>query len=391
MHPKILHIANWYPNPWDPVEGIFVRAQIDLFSQISNSRVVNVQIRRDKNLWWAFRKAQLSNNAMGYYVFTCFQRGKIIECLTTLLLLLVLIRERFWRYDVLHFHIAYPLLVHAHLWKWFVRRPVLISEHWSAYHFDFFLPSDSRSLKTLRRPFAHGFPVIAVSKALRDDITRFSQRDDFPRYVIPNVVPLHGPKSPKNRIPILFAVNRWVDIKQPMPMLQGLALAAESGAEFELVIGGFGALLEPMMEFVTKSTLADRTNVLGTMSKAEIAVQLGKVDGYIFSSRYETFSVACAEALGAGVPLIGPYIPAISEYAGDQDWHLVSARDATGWEDALKTFLQKIASREFDSVAIARRATDRFAPETIRRQYEDVLCETMSVAGRRSTRDVPHF
>lgn len=120
------------------------------------------------------------------------------------------------------------------------------------------------------------------------------------------------------------------------------------------------------------------------MTKAEIAAQLRTTDGYVFSSRYETFSVACAEALGAGVPLIGPHIPAIAEYAGESDWQMVESRSAGDWASALVEFLGRIAAGEYNRAAIAGRAATRFSVESIRSEYRKVLRELSPAGAQRN-------
>jgi glycosyltransferase involved in cell wall biosynthesis len=321
---------------------------------------------------------ELEDGARAFYLLTRLPPGRITEALSTLLLVGALFRSRAWRFDALHFHVAYPLLIHARVWRWWFRRPIIISEHWSAYHYSFHLPESSKSLRRLRRPFQEGFPVIAVSKALLQDIREFSGCDDFPGYVIPNVVPIQGSRCHANRVPVLFCVGRWVDIKDPMPMLAGFAQAAASGAKFELVIGGFGDLMETMQSYVANSALAGCTRFAGVMTKPEIADQLRLTDGFAFSSRYETFSVAAAEALGAGVPLIGPHIPAIAEYASREDWQVVEARNATAWSVAVCEFLKRISAGDFDGEAIASRAAVRFSPDGIRAAYRKVLVELLA-------------
>ena len=139
-----------------------------------------------------------------------------------------------------------------------------------------------------------------------------------------------------------------------------------------------------MKAFVGNSNLADRTRFLGVMTKAEIAAQLRTTDGYVFSSRYETFSVACAEALGAGVPLIGPQIPAIAEYAGESDWQMVESRSAGAWACALAEFLGKISAGEYNRAAIASRAAARFSEDSIRREYRRVLRELLPDSAQQS-------
>ena len=371
----VLHVANWYPTPWDDVAGNFVRDHIRLFrAEIAGDAVV-VEVRHDPNAWLTFQRLDLGDGVGGYFLLTCLKAGKVTEWLTAVMMLAVLLVQRAWRFDALHIHIAYPLAVHARLWRWLIRGPVLISEHWSAYHDNFYLPENSSALGLLRRPFAFGYPVLAVSETLLGDIRKFAQRSDFQGYVIPNFVPLHGSTPKQNATPILFAVNIWREIKDPFPMLKGLASAAEGGADFRLVLGGFGELLGEMKEFVGGSALADRTVFPGKMTKAEIKQALAEADASLFSSRYETFSVACAEALGAGVPLIGPHLDAVAEYAGPDDWVCVESRDAVGWSDAVARFVARHAAGEFDSVTIAARAAARFSPESIRARYRDVMAQ----------------
>lgn len=380
---NVLHIAGWHPGPWSEIEGNFVQAHIRLFLQESHGTAIVVQVRHAPKEWLRLRLLELDGGVRGHYLLTRLPTGRLTELLSTLLLLFALLRARAWRFDVLHFHIAYPLLIHVRFWHWLFHKPIMISEHWSAYHYNFNLPGRSKALAVLRRPFQRGFPVLAVSNALLDDLRRFAQRSDFAGHVVPNVVPLHGANESRNSVPVLFCVSRWVEIKDPMPMLGGLAQAMEKGARFELVIGGFGDLVEAMKAYVAASNLVSCTRFVGTMTKTEIAAQLCVSDGYIFSSHYETFSVACAEALGAGVPLIGPDLPAIAEYAGEGDWQMVETRSADSWAYAIERFLEKISADRFDRFAIAERAATRFSPKRIRSAYRELLNEVLTAGSKR--------
>jgi len=377
IRPKLgtLHIANWYPNPWDSIEGNFVQDQIRVFKKEQPAEVVVVQVRETEGRMPRLAIRCLADGARGYFLLAPLRVGKVTEALSVLLLVFVLLREKAWRFQVLHFHIAYPLLLHAQVWRWLLRQPVVISEHWSAYHYNFYLPAESKALRTLRTPLQQGDPVFAVSKALLDDLQRFAQNKKFKGTVIANVVPLHGAPIAANHreVPVLFTVNRWAPIKNPLPMLAGLNRAAEAGEKFSLVIGGFGAMIEEMTAYLEKSALHDRTNFIGKMDKDQIAAQLARSDGYLFSSNYETFSVACAEALGAGLPLIGPFIPAIAEYAGPDDWEQVFERTEEGWAAAVVRFLTRQKTAGWDRISIAERAASRFSEAALRERYRQAM------------------
>lgn len=384
---RVLHIANWYPNRWSAIEGKFVAAQFERFAAATDAKLVNVQLRVDDRHWLRVERAQFEPGRSAVYLLTRLRSERIHALLITILLLYVLATERAWRWDVLHFHIAWPLLAYAHIWRKAIRKPIVVSEHWSAYHHQFHLADDAPALERLRRPFRQGLPVIAVSQALLADIRRFSGDAAFPGYVLPNYVPLHGVSPGSRAVPVLFAVNSWGAIKDPMPMLHGLALAADNGASFALVLGGLGSEIEAMRSFVGSSSLSGRTEFRGWMTGEEIAGQLAQSDGYLFSSRYETFSVACAEALGAGVPLLGPFIPAIAEYAGEGDWRRVETRDAEGWRSAATAFLETHAAGRFDRQAIAARASNRFSEEELVTGYLAILDSIVAAARNSAPQD----
>jgi L-malate glycosyltransferase len=373
---SILHIANWYPSPWDSIEGNFIRDQIALFREELPAEAVVVQVRPSPRRWPSFTRPALEGGARGYIVHAPVRPGsKPLEWLSSLLLVIVLLYERAWRFEALHFHIAYPLLIHSRCWSRIIRRPIIISEHWSAYHYKFHLAEGSRALKHMRRPFRQGNPVLAVSKSLMADLRAFAQCDDFKGFVVPNVVPLHGATESKREVPVLFTVNRWNAIKAPFPMLEGLRRAAEAGIQFELVIGGFGELIDEMKRFVEMSVLRGRTRFTGKMTKPAIAAQLSVSDGYLYSSDYETFSIACAEAFGAGVPLIGPHIPAIAEYAGSEDRIEVASRMPDDWHEALIAFADKWSRGGWDRAAIAGRAQVQLSETRLRDSYRAAMEE----------------
>lgn len=372
---RILHIASWYPNPWDNVEGNFVRDQIAVFGKEIPVEVIVVRVRCVPGRWPRFSRPLLEGGARGYFLQAPVRQGRVTEWLSTFLLVGVLFVNRAWRFDALHFHVAYPLLVQSKLWRWIFRKPIIISEHWTAYRYKFNLAEGSHALKRMRRPFQQGDPVFAVSRALLTDIQVFARRDDIKGFVLPNVVPLLGAKEADRKVPTLFIVNVWRKIKNPMPLLEGLNQAALSGEDFHLVIGGYGEMIEEMSEFVETSALHARTYFTGKLTKPEIAAHLAESDGYLFSSDYETFSIACAEALAAGVPLIGPHIEAIAEYAGPEDWVEVKSRTPEAWRDAIANFVKKFHLGEWDNNAIAYRASCQFSETRLRERYRTAMRE----------------
>ncbi len=372
---KVLHITNWYPNKWDNIEGIFVKEQYKVFSEVTDSYLVNVQVREGKKLF-EYQYIDYSETEKGYYLLSKIKSQKIIEILTTFLLLWALIKSDYKKYDLLHFHIAYPLLTYYSWWKRVIIKPILISEHWSAYHFNFYMPKETKKLDRVKKIFRQNIPLIAVSKALLKDIQIFSGTENFPATVIPNVIDtesfLSGGKQ-HNTIPRFFIVNVWRPIKKPFAMLKAFAQLTAEGKSFELIIGGYGELLEEMKKFVEDHNMKASTVFLGKMNHTQIVQELSCADAYLFSSEYETFSVACAQALTAGCPLIGPPIPAIMEYADNSDRVEVKKNDAISWGKALLFYMKH--REDYDQKKIAKKAQTYFSNERIKQTYIDFLNE----------------
>ena len=372
--PKILHITNWYPNPWHAHEGIFIKNQLDAFSEISDSAIVNIQSRKSET-FFTFCHKKYNNNEEGVFILSSTPWQRLHEFFTTILLIYVLFKKKANEFDLIHVHIAYPLLVHYWILKYIIKKPILISEHWSAYHYNFYLEHDNKNLNSIKSIFRNKLPLITVSKSLLNDITRFSGTFQFNNSIIPNFINDVFLESEilKNlqTTPTFFTVNLWRDIKNPFPMLKAFALLSSSEYDFNLIIGGYGPLLEKMVDYVKSSSLAHHTQFLGKMDSHQICESLKISDAYLFSSEYETFSVACAQALCTGTPLIGPMIDAISEYATPLDWKVVEQNDVNNWYSALVSFIEN--RFDYNHENIANRARTRFNKNQLKSQYLDII------------------
>lgn len=368
---KVLHITNWYPNKWNDVEAIFIQEQFKLFSKVSDAALIHVEVRSDKR-WFKYEKVEYSERETGFYILTRIKTFRVIEILSTLLVLWSLFRSKYSDYETLHIHISYPLLTYYHLWKNIIKKPVIISEHWSAYHFNFFMPLATKKLDRIKNIFKQHIPLVSVSNALLEDIQNFAGTKDFPSVVVPNVIDhnvyrLNTPSVKKVK-PTFFVVNHWREIKNPFPMLEAFANLAAAGVPFELRIGGYGPLIEDMETFVHEQKLDQHVVFLGKIYKNEIAREMNYADAYLFSSNYETFSAVCAQALSCGCPLIGPPIPAILEYADSDDMMIVQTNDPNGWQSAILSFIDNMS--DYDHSKISQKALAYLSHDKIKSAYQ---------------------
>jgi len=113
----ILHITNWYPNKWNDIEAIFIKEQFGLFSEVTDSSLLHVEVRHNKKKWFKYEKVNYSDTETGFYIHTRIKTFRIIEIFNYFLLRKALNESQYDNYDLIHFHIAYPLLTYYHKLK----------------------------------------------------------------------------------------------------------------------------------------------------------------------------------------------------------------------------------------------------------------------------------
>ncbi len=368
---KVLHITPWYPRASDPFEGLWIQRHIASVAPYVDQYVIHNDIRfgprpgiRQMSIPEGER---ISIRIPGRWWI-------LIEVISFLVLFHILvIRRRARRFDVIQFHIAYPSLAFWHWLKPWVRKPVLITEHWSAYHFDFGVDRPEK-LRRIRRIFTHGIPVVTVSKALSNDIKRFSKVDDLVTSVLPNVVPsdvfYYADQHIARPLEFLMA-GQWKWPKQPQVLLEAFAAwVRHQSRPYTLKICGYSeASTMEINALVEKHGLQESVRLLGQLDAADLAREMQTSVAFLHCSAYETFSVVCAEALSCGTPVIASAVGGLLEMIDADNGILVPWNTVEAW---CRAFDQYVAG-QFDRQAIAKRACEKFSGEVVGSQYLNIL------------------
>lgn len=369
---KVLHLSNWYPSESEPITGIFIKDFVDNISTSVYQKLVHVQARYSDNIF-RIRKSSLSPSESSLILNSKFCRGRLTDYLTLLLLFLTRLSlgRRWW--DIVNVHIAIPIFRYPKLVKLLFGSNIIITEHWSAYHYDFYLPVQSSGKKRLQKIFHHGFPVITVSRALAEDIRKFSGCDTFQSFVIPNIIRpetfnFKSSSKSNNHTTTFLIVATWSRIKQPFLIFESFMRLYRDGHDVALRVVGEGEQLHAMKKFVHDNGLEGRITFLGRLSKPEIAHEMQRADCFLHASKYETFSIVCAEALYCGTPVIASNIPAITDFV-DQSNGLFSENTIEDWHLTLSKFMT--IKDGFDRECISKRAIERFHPDHVRDQVLD--------------------
>ena len=315
---RVLQITNWYPSDLSKRKALFIKKHIDALSLYADNLIWHLEIIKGK---FSVNKGINEDGSHYFIVSLPFEVWRINEWLSFWLVLFVLLKEGPNNFDIINFHIAYPNATYLHLLKKFIRTPIIITEHWSAYHFAFNVSNDKKLVR-IKRIFKQNLPVIAVSNALINDIKVFSGAD-FPSYVVPNVVNnqifQYKPEICSKSIiqgsnARFFMVSQWKWPKDPFTIINAWPAIVSDFPNAILRIGGYGPQWEEMKKLVKKLNIESNVIFLGYLNAEAIAVEMNKAIAFIHCSEYETFSVVCAEAVCCGTPVVASRIGGIREF-----------------------------------------------------------------------------
>lgn len=371
---RVLHITAWYPSPGQPVKGIFIKEHVQALQAHADNRVLHIEtfFYGEKSL--RYRAQQLSENEESYTYQLAKKRWRLSELLTGWLLFRELVLKRkAAKADVLNFYIAYPAGLFIPLLRLFIRKPMLFSEQWSAYHYNFYLPPGAENLQRIRNIFHRGLPLVAVSNAIGEDIRRFSGNAELAYEIVPNVVSeafaFHGKPAPAQ--PVFFMLNSWSRIKQPFVVIDAFAQLLRTHPGARLRIGGFGDLWEEIVRTVRERKLEAHIDLLGQLDKTQVCEELNGCTALVHASAYETFSVICAEAITCGAPVIASNVGGIPGFIYEGNGVLVDDLQPESWRAAMEQVIANEA--KYERRKIAQEAGEKFSSAAVGKKYFEIL------------------
>ena len=222
--------------------------------------------------------------------------------------------------------------------------------------------------------------LLAVSDAVAADLTeRAHIRDDRIVVVTPGCdlpAPAARPDLRHRRTIAVLCVANWLPNKGIAELLDAVAALPPDAVTLHLVGAtdadpGYTVLIR---ERIARRDLADRVVVHGPVDPRELAGMYAAADAFALASRAEAFGIAYAEALQAGLPVVGwrsgnlPNLvddgvegclvdpgdvagltEAFARLAGDDDWRVglaaAARRRATSlptWNDTATVFFEAL-------------------------------------------------
>ena len=333
---KILHITCWYPNLENPQEALWIKRHIEALELFCSNEVYHVEVKPSNKL--RIETKSLFQNTRTIRILAPIKHWFIIEIISSVLASWVLICKR-KKFDAIIFHIAYPNL--TFIPKVPLNKPFFVIEHWSAYNLNFGVENQDKLIRIKRIFWNKNLQLTTVSRALGEDIKKFSDKYDLNYHVVPNVVDTNvffnmGMEINENQF---YMVSSWKEPKDPFKVIKAFSSLVKEMPGLSLRIGGYGQQIQDMSTLVQKLRLGDNVCFLGLQKPEQIALEMNRARAFLHCSEYETFSVVCAEALCCGCPVIASERGGIKELVEPEYGILVDKNDVNSWLKNLESFL----------------------------------------------------
>jgi glycosyltransferase involved in cell wall biosynthesis len=276
--------------------------------------------------------------------------------------------------DIIHAHI-YEAGVPAVLIGKLYNIPVVITEHSSSFTRK--LLSKFEIFKA-NLAFRWAKVVMPVSNALQKGIQDYGINVHF--CVIPNAVNTtlfyYNPhlKEVSHRKRILF-VGLLVPVKGLPFLFNALAQLKLKREDWHLDIIGDGPERKIYEKIVKDLGLSKQITFHGLKSKAEVASFMQKTDLFVLPSLFETFSVVTAEALVTGIPVLVTNCGGPEEFVTEDVGLVIPSGNSEALYVALDYMLNNL--EQYDSNYISNYATNKFSPENVGKQLQNIYLECL--------------
>ena len=375
---NILHLLSWFPTPDDPTLGNFCVRMIDALPEECHSVILSVCDGKDLAESFEVKEIQGAHHTH-VQIYIRPPRVKVLRKLKMLRMYqygLRYIKKHYFKPDLLHLHVAYPLGQVALLWKRLYGYQYVLTEHWTIYQ-----PQNKDVLTgKLKRKIVkianNASLIMPVSLDLQRCMEGHGVHNRF--QVIYNLVntdlfKLGMPRQDAKKRMLHISTLRD-EAKNFSGILRAVEKLRQQRDDFELhVIHDYEA--PEFKAFVNEHRLEDCVIFHGKKASAEVAQAYQETDFFVLFSNFENLPCVIVEAFASGVPVLSTAVGGIAEILSPERGILIPSGDEEALLQGMVTMLDHC--RGYDRKAIRDYALMTFAAQNIgqqiREQYERVV------------------
>lgn len=374
---KVLHLARWYPNRYDPMPGLFIQRHAEAANNCCDAGVVythQIDKRLCENHIYLidFYEENTVPTARIYYLSSkvkLFKINKLVNIFRFFranIIGIKLVKKQLGDFNLVHVHVLTRLGLIALYFKIFHAKPYLISEHWSRYleltgSFNGFLRKRITKLVV-----KYASCVTTVTDNLAKAMQSYNLNNDN-YIVLPNVVDDVFLKNSDNTVshssPITFIhVSCFEDkSKNVSGLLRVISKLSKNRNDFIFRLVGDGMDMDWLRNYASELGLTDKQVVFtGLLEGDKLVNEMLSADMMVVFSNYENFPVVINESLSLGVPVIATRVGGIPERINDENGALVDAGNEDQLLGKLIDFLDGSLSFSMDEIQATAR--DEFSP-----------------------------
>lgn len=268
------------------------------------------------------------------------------------------------RPDFVHVHALYPSAAAVRRLIEGTGLPLVVSVHGSDLYTNVTRESWAREVRAAAMAAR---AVVCVSHRLAADLITLASADPARMVVVPDTYDdkrfVYAPREARDGPVHLVSVGRLVRVKGHDVLLRAFGTAVRDGLDATLEIIGAGPEIGPLKTIAEQEGVSARVRFSGELTGEALAMALRSADVFVLPSRSEGFGVAAVEALAIGLPVVATRCGGPQDTVGPHDGALVEPDDAEALAAGIEAVCRKLGS--FDRAAIAERARERFAPERV--------------------------
>ena len=371
--PRILHIAIWYPSAVHGTLGNFVERHIQSISTLNGGEV-----------WFAAAvpagEVVPANTVRdcGTYterIFYFRARKPVVRQVTRALLRAA---EDAGAFDLIHLHVAYPAGKAARTLarRWNI--PLVLTEHWTAYHAEQRQAVPFWRRRSMRATGRAAATLCPVSDDLASSMQAFGIDGRFA--TVPNVVDteLFHPAEKTSQTETFHALHISSlrdDQKNISGLLRGVQVALDRCDNLRVSIIGDGDP-EPHRAYARELGLDNRVEIAGEITLNEVAERMRAADALVLFSRYENFPCVIPEAWASGIPVLSTDVGGIREHLTPDRGALIASEDEAALADTLCTWATQ--GTPFHAADLRQHAESVFSTAAIARAYDEVYREAVT-------------
>ena len=377
MKKKILFVPSWFPNPEDPISGIFIEEQAVALSKEHDVRVLLPKMAAWRNVLKSDAPDRSAvKEQSGLTVYHEYARPLIPHGPESIDYQTFAraaqngydkIAKEWGKPDIIHAHVVLPGAYSALGVAKKHGIPIVMTEHSGPFSMHL---GTELSRRLARETLTGVNGIIAISPAmagqlldfqpgLQIDIIGESVRTDF---FVPADVIDTAEKTRKS----FLVVARLAEQKGLEHLVKAVRLLLDKGfTSFEVAVGGDGPDRAKLEDLIQTLDVGQHLRLLGALNREQVRDRMQRCDVFVLSSLWETFGVVVGEAMACGKPVISTKCGGPEFIVTDENGILVDVGSAEALAGGMADFLD--GRHSFDPQAVRASVVNRFSPEAFAR------------------------